>query len=124
MEKMDRGILIVDDLQFIRISIKEILEKNSFVVVGEAENGIEALEFFEKYKPDIMLLDITMPILSGLDALKILKSKYPQAKVIMCSAMGQQKYIIRAIQLGARDFVIKPFKAERLLSSIRKTMEM
>lgn len=119
---MDRGILIVDDLQFVRISIKEILEKNSFVVAGEAGNGIEALEFFEKYKPDLMLLDITMPILNGLDALKILKSKYPQAKVIMCSAMGQQKYIIRAIQLGASDFVIKPFKAERLLSSIRKTM--
>ena len=117
---MKSGVLIVDDLYFIRISIREILEKEKLPVAGEAENGLEALRFYEERKPDIVLLDITMPLMDGLTALKALKSKYPDAKVVMCSALGQQEYIIKAIQLGASDFVIKPFKPERLINSIKK----
>ncbi|MDX9802194.1 MAG: response regulator [Spirochaetia bacterium] len=119
---MKSGVLIVDDLQFVRISIKEVLEKEGIPVAGEAADGMAALEMYEKTRPDIVLLDITMPVMDGLSALKFLKTKYPESKVIMCSALGQQKYIIRAIQLGASDFVVKPFKPERLISSIRKTL--
>jgi two-component system chemotaxis response regulator CheY len=119
---MEKGVLVVDDLQFVRASIREILEKEGFYIAGEAENGLMALEMYERLKPGIMLLDITMPVMDGLSALKILKRKYPAAKVVMCSALGQQKYIIRAIQLGARDFVVKPFKPERLISSVRKAL--
>lgn len=119
---MKSGVLIVDDLQFVRVSIREILEKEGIRIAGEAENGLNALELFEEKKPDIVLLDITMPVMDGLTALKALKSRYPDSKVVMCSALGQQKYIIRAIQLGASDFVVKPFHPDRLVSSIRKTL--
>lgn len=119
---MSLKILVVDDLKFVRISIRDILEKEGFIVAGEAEDGAKALSAFEVLKPDIVLLDITMPVMDGLTALRLLKRKYPSSRVIMCSALGQQKYIIRAIQLGADDFVVKPFKKERLISSIRKTM--
>ena len=120
---MKSGVLIVDDLYFIRIAIREILEKEKLPIAGEAENGLEALRFYEEMKPDIVLLDIMMPLMDGLTALKVLKSKYPDAKVVMCSALGQQQYIIKAIQLGASDFVIKPFKPERLINSIKKAFE-
>ncbi|MCL2792348.1 MAG: response regulator [Spirochaetaceae bacterium] len=122
-KRMKSGILIVDDLYFVRLAIREILEKENMHIVGEAENGLHALQLFEEKKPDIVLLDITMPLMDGLTALKMLKSKYPGAKVVMCSALGQQKYIIKAIQLGASDFVVKPFKPERLINSIKKALE-
>ncbi len=119
---MKSGVLIVDDLQFVRVSIREILVKEGISVAGEAENGFRALELYEKLNPDIVLLDITMPLMDGLSALKLLKAKYPGSRVIMCSALGQQKYIIRAIQLGACDFVVKPFRPERLVNSIKKAL--
>ena len=119
---MKSGVLIVDDLYFIRISIREILEKEKVPIAGEAENGLQAIQLYEERKPDLVLLDITMPLMDGLTALQVLKSKYPEAKVVMCSALGQQKYIIKAIQLGASDFVIKPFKPERLINSIKKAV--
>ena len=121
---MKSGVLIVDDLYFIRILIRETLEKENIPVIGEAENGLQALELYEKVKPDIVLLDITMPVMDGLTALKALKSKYPEAKVVMCSALGQEKYIIKAIQFGASDFVVKPFKPERLINAIKKASEV
>ena len=120
---MKPKILIADDLEFVRITIREIIEKHGWSVSGEAENGKTALFMYEKNRPDILLLDISMPVMNGLTALKMLKDKYPEAKVIMCSALGQQKYIVKAIQLGAADFVVKPFKAERLISSISKVMK-
>ncbi len=119
---MKPRILIADDLEFVRITIREIIEKRDWLVAGEAENGKKAILMYEKIKPDILLLDISMPVMNGLTALKMLKDKYPDAKVIMCSALGQQKYIVKAIQLGASDFVVKPFKAERLISSISKVV--
>jgi two-component system chemotaxis response regulator CheY len=117
---MKSGVLIVDDLYFIRLAIRDVLEKGNVPITGEAENGLEAIKLFEELKPDIVLLDITMPVMDGLTALQLLKTKYPEAKVVMCSALGQQKYIIKAIQLGASDFVVKPFKPERLINSIKK----
>ncbi len=119
---MKPNILIADDLQFVRITIRDIIEKQGWTVSGEAENGKAAIMLYEKIKPDILLLDISMPVMNGLTALKLLKEMYPESRVIMCSALGQQKYIVKAIQLGAADFVVKPFKPERLISSIRKTM--
>ena len=121
---MKSGVLIVDDLQFVRISIKEILQREGIAVAGEAENGYVALKLYEEKKPDIVLLDITMPVMDGLTALKLLKAAYPESTVIMCSALGQQKYIIKAIQLGADDFVVKPFKSERLINAIRKALRI
>jgi two-component system, chemotaxis family, chemotaxis protein CheY len=119
---MKPKILIADDLQFVRITIRDIIERQGWSVTGEAENGKSAVLMYGKIHPDILLLDITMPVMNGLTALKMLKEIYPDSKVIMCSALGQQKYIVKAIQLGASDFVVKPFKAERLISSIRKVL--
>lgn len=119
---MKPKILIADDLQFVRITIRDIIERQGWYVTGEAENGKSAVLMYEKTHPDILLLDISMPVMNGLTALKMLKEIYPESKVIMCSALGQQKYIVKAIQLGASDFVVKPFKAERLISSIRKVL--
>lgn len=113
-------ILLVDDLSFMRDAIRNIVEKASMLVIAEAENGNEAVKLYTEHSPDIVLMDITMPVMNGLDSLKHIKNFDPRAKVIMCSAIGQQKYIIKSIQLGARDFIIKPFKPERILSAIKK----
>jgi two-component system chemotaxis response regulator CheY len=120
---MKNGILIVDDLFFIRAAIREILEEKGMPVAGEAENGLKALELYRDLSPDLVLMDITMPELDGLTALEILKTKYNDSKIIMCSALGQQKYIIKAINLGASDFIVKPFKPERLINSIKKSLK-
>jgi len=113
-------IILVDDLSFMRDAIRNIVEKEDMLVVGEAENGREAVKMYTELSPDIVLMDITMPVMNGLDSLKHIKDFDPGAKVIMCSAIGQQKYIIRSIQLGARDFILKPFKPERIISAITK----
>jgi len=105
-----------------RTILREIVEKGGFQVAGEASNGNEAVHQFVDKKPDIVLLDITMPEKDGLAALKEIKRLDHRAKVIMCSAMGQQKYIIRAIQLGAYDFIVKPFTEERVVSALQKAM--
>lgn len=112
--------LIIDDLHFMRTIIREILEQAGYIVVGEAENGEEGVFLYEKLKPDIVLLDITMPVMDGLTALKHILKKDPGSKIIMCSALGQQEYIIKAIQLGAKDFIVKPFNPERILSAVKK----
>jgi len=119
---MSLRIIIVDDLRFMRTIIHDVLESSGFIVAGEAENGIEGVALFEKVKPDLVLLDITMPKMDGITALKEIRKRDPQANVIMCSALGQQKYIIKAIQLGARDFIVKPFNPERILSAINKVV--
>jgi len=119
---MGARVLIVDDLSFIKIVIRDILEKTGFEVVGEASNGVEAIELFAKTKPDIVLMDITMPRMDGIQALKEIINLDKNAKVIMCSALGQQKLIIQAIQYGAKDFIVKPFKAERIVGAIKKVL--
>lgn len=120
---MKSKVLIVDDLAFVRMMIKDILVKHGYSVCGEAANGVEAIKKYIELKPDIVLLDITMPVMNGLDALQKIIASDPNAKVIMCSALGQQKLIISAIQAGAKDFIVKPFKEERLVSAIKKVLE-
>ena len=117
-------VLIVDDLAFIKLIIRDILEKRGLEVAGEASNGIEAVEMYIKLKPDVVLMDITMPRMDGIQSLSKIMSIDPNAKVIMCSALGQQKLIIQAIKLGAKDFIVKPFKAERIIGAIKKTLNL
>lgn len=116
------NILVVDDALFVRETIRRILEANGHVMVGEAENGREAIQKYEAIKPDIVLLDITMPVVSGLEALKGIKNVDPKAKVIMCSSMGQQDMVAESITYGALDFVIKPFKHDQVITAIDKAL--
>lgn len=115
-------VLIVDDAAFMRMMIKDILEKNGYQIVGEASNGIKAVEIYKAEKPDVVTMDITMPDMDGIEAVKEIKAFDPAAKIIMCSAMGQQTMVMDAIRSGARDFIVKPFQAERVLEAIRKAV--
>ena len=115
-------ILIVDDAAFMRMMIKDILTKNGFEVAGEAENGLRAIERYKELSPDLVLMDITMPEMDGIQALKNIKASDSGAKVIMCSAMGQQAMVIESIQAGAKDFIVKPFQAERVLEAVKKVV--
>lgn len=119
---MAKNILVCDDAAFMRMMIKDILVKNGFEVVGEAQDGVEAVEKYAELKPDLVTLDITMPEKDGLTALKEILSSDSDAKVIMCSAMGQQSMVIDAIQAGAKDFIVKPFQADRVLEAINKVL--
>lgn len=119
---MAEKILIVDDAAFMRMMIKDILTKNGFVIAGEASDGAEAVELYKETVPDLVTMDITMPDMNGIDALKEIKRIDPDAKVIMCSAMGQQAMVIDAIQAGAKDFIVKPFQAERVIEAIKKAL--
>lgn len=113
-------ILIVDDAAFMRMMIKDILEKNGFQIVGEANNGLKAVELYKKERPDVVTMDITMPDMDGIEAVKEIKAFDPAAKIIMCSAMGQQTMVMDAIKAGARDFIVKPFQPDRVLEAIKK----
>ena len=116
------SVLIADDAAFMRMMIKDILTKNGYEVAGEAENGAIAVSKYEETKPDLVLLDITMPEMDGIQALKQIKAKNPAANVIMCSAMGQQAMVIEAIQAGAKDFIVKPFQADRVVEAVKKVI--
>jgi len=115
-------VLIVDDAAFMRMMIKDILEKNGFEVIGEANNGIKAVELYKKERPDVVTMDITMPDMDGIEAVKAIKAFDPTAKVIMCSAMGQQTMVMDAIRAGAKDFIVKPFQADRVIEAIKKVV--
>ena len=119
---MAKNILIVDDAAFMRMMIKDILTKNGYNIAAEAENGKLAVDKYNEVKPDLVLMDITMPEMDGIQALKAIKGNDPNAAVIMCSAMGQQAMVIEAIQSGARDFIVKPFQAERVLEAVKKVV--
>lgn len=119
---MSKNILIVDDAAFMRMMIKDILEKNGYNVVGEAENGNVAIEKYKELQPDLVTMDITMPEKDGITALKEIRAYDSNAIVIMCSAMGQQAMVIDAIQAGAKDFVVKPFQAERVIEAVSKAL--
>ena len=120
---MAKNILICDDAAFMRMMIKDILTKNGYNVVGEAENGLKAVEKYQETKPDLVLMDITMPEMDGIQALKKTKQADPNASVVMCSAMGQQAMVIESIQSGARDFIVKPFQPDRVLEAVKKAVE-
>ena len=119
---MAKNILICDDAAFMRMMIKDILTKNGYNIAGEAENGVKAIEKYNELKPDLVLMDITMPEMDGISAVKEIKKIDPNAKIVMCSAMGQQAMVIEAIQAGARDFIVKPFQADRVLEAVRKAV--
>ncbi len=121
---MGINILIADDLQFIKLVLRDLLEKAGFRVVGEASNGEEAIELFLDKRPDVVLMDITMPKMDGLTALKKILKIDPGAKIIMCSALGQQTLIVQALKMGAKDFVVKPFRPERVVNSIKKILDI
>ncbi|HHX24029.1 MAG: response regulator [Tepidanaerobacteraceae bacterium] len=116
------GILIVDDAAFMRMMIRDILTKNGYKVSGEAENGMVAVQSYSELKPDLVIMDITMPELDGIEAVRRIKAADSSAKIIMCSAMGQQAMVIDAIQAGARDFIVKPFQPERVIEAVKKAL--
>lgn len=119
---MGKKILIVDDAAFMRMMIRDILSKNGYEVVGEAENGARAIERYKDLIPDLVIMDITMPEVDGIQAVKEIKKVNAEAKIIMCSAMGQQAMVIESIQAGARDFIVKPFQAERVVEAVKKVL--
>lgn len=114
-----KSILIVDDAAFMRLNLKNIF-KGEYEVVGEAENGKEAVEKYQELDPDIVTMDITMPVMNGIEAIKAIMDIDPEAKIVVCSAMGQQKIVVEAIQLGAKDFIVKPFQKDRVKEAIAK----
>jgi two-component system chemotaxis response regulator CheY len=115
-------ILICDDAAFMRMMLKDILVKEGYEVVGEAVNGADGVEKYNSLKPDLVTMDITMPEMDGIAALKAIKASDPSAKVIMCSAMGQQAMVVESIQAGAKDFIVKPFQRDRVAEAIRKAV--
>ncbi|MCL2767333.1 MAG: response regulator [Synergistaceae bacterium] len=119
---MSKKVLVVDDAAFMRMMLKDILTKNGFEIVGEAENGAVGIVAYQKFKPDIVTMDITMPEMNGIDAVKAIKTLDAGAKIVMVSAMGQQSMVIEAIQAGASDFIVKPFQPERVIDALTKVL--
>ena len=119
---MAARIMLADDLAFIKMVEKDALEKMGYKVVCDAKDGVEAVKLYQEMKPDVVIMDITMPKMDGLNALKAIMQYDHGAKVIMCSALGQQKLIVEAIKLGAKDFIVKPFKPERIISALQKVL--
>ena len=115
-------VLVVDDAAFMRISIKNTLTRNGFEVVGEAESGAIAVEKYKELSPDLVIMDITMPEVDGIQAVKEIKKIDKNAMVIMCSAMGQQAMVIESIQAGAKDFIVKPFQADRVVDAVKRVL--
>lgn len=111
-------VLIIDDAKFMRTTLSNIFKKHDFVVVGTAQNGEEGLALYKENQPDIVTLDITMPVMDGIQTLEEIMKFDPYAKVIMCSAMGQQKLVVDAIELGAKDFIVKPFDEQRVIQTV------
>lgn len=112
--------MITDDALFMRVTLKNILVQNGFEVVGEAQNGAEAIKLYGDLKPDLVTMDITMPEMDGLTALKEIRGKDPNAKVVMVTAMGQKAMVVEALQNGAKDFIVKPFQADRVVEAVNK----
>jgi two-component system chemotaxis response regulator CheY len=114
--------MIVDDAAFMRATLKDVITKGGYQVVAEAVNGKDALEKYKVHKPDVVTMDITMPEMDGLEALRQLMGINPGAKVIMCSAIGQQANVVEAIKNGAKDFIVKPFQPDRVLEALKKVL--
>lgn len=112
-------VLIVDDAAFMRLSIRTMLERNDFEIVGEAKDGLEAVQKYKELNPDIVTMDITMPKVTGVDALRVIMGYDPNAKIVMLSAMGQETMVKEAVLNGAKSFIVKPFKEEHLVKTLR-----
>lgn len=119
---MSKSVLIVDDAVVMRMMIKNILSKNGFEVVGEAQNGVEAVDKYQQLKPDLVTMDMVMPEMDGITAVKQIVSQDPAAKIIMCTSMGQQALVVEAIQAGAKSFITKPFQPNKILETIGKVL--
>ena len=119
---MNNTVLVCDDAVFMRTMIGDILTQAGLEVIGEADSGAQAVEKYKALKPDLVTMDIIMPEMGGIDAVREITTFDPQARVLMCSAMGQQALVAEAIQAGAKDFVVKPFEAARVLSAIQKAL--
>ena len=115
---MAKRILLVDDAAFMRKMIKDTLSKNGYTDLHEAVDGADAVEKFTELKPDLVIMDITMPNMDGLEALKAIRAKDGGANIVMCSAMGQESMVMDAVRSGAKDFIVKPFKAERVIKTV------
>jgi two-component system chemotaxis response regulator CheY len=120
---MKARVLIADDASFMRQMIREIIEPEGYEVVGEATDGVEAVEQFEELRPDLVTMDIVMPKRSGIDAVRGILEKTPDACVVMCSALGQETLVMEALQAGAKDFIVKPFKPDSVVSTLAKVLE-
>jgi len=116
------SILIVDDAAFMRINLKNILEKAGYEVVGQAENGKESIKKYKDLEPNLVTMDITMPEMDGIEAVKKIREINSEANIIMCSAMGQQSMVVEAIEAGAKDFIVKPFDDDRVIEAVEKAM--
>ncbi len=116
------SILIADDSMFMRMTLRRILQKAGYEIKAEAENGLQAVEKYKKYRPDLVTMDITMPIMEGIVAVKKIIQIDGDAKIIMCSAVGQKTLVTEAMRAGAKDFIVKPFQEERVLAAIQKLL--
>jgi two-component system chemotaxis response regulator CheY len=120
---MSLRVLVADDAAFMRQMIREIIEPEGFEVVGEASDGVEVVESYHQLEPDLVMMDIVMPKCSGIDAVKEIVAKVPGACIVMCSALGQETLVMEALQAGAKDFIVKPFKPDAVLSTLKKVSE-
>jgi two-component system chemotaxis response regulator CheY len=119
---MGKTVLICDDALFMRTMLGNILKQAGFEVIGEAENGVEAVDRYRELKPDLVTMDIVMPDKGGIDAVREIVQEDPGARILMCSAMGQQGLVVEAIQAGAKDFVVKPFQPSRVLEAVQRVL--
>ncbi len=117
---MAKRVLITDDALFMRVTLKNILEKGGYEVAGEASNGRESVEMYQQVKPDLVTMDITMPELDGISAVREIKKTDPNANIIMCTAMGQKQMVLEAVAAGAKDFIVKPFQPDKVIEALQK----
>ncbi|GAQ17354.1 chemotaxis protein CheY [Oceanobacillus picturae] len=116
-------VMVVDDANFMRVTLSTILKKENHDIVGEAADGAEAVKLYKELNPDLVTMDITMPVMNGIDAIKEIKSYDPHATIIVCSAMGQQKVVVEAIESGAKDFIVKPFDDSQVLETVNRLVK-
>lgn len=119
---MSSKIMVADDAAFMRMMVRDSLKKNGYTNILEAADGEIACQLYNSERPDLVIMDITMPNKTGIEALRDIKSKFPEAKIIMCSAMGQETMVVEAIRLGALDFIVKPFKPDRIIQAVSKVL--
>ncbi|MEA2713163.1 MAG: two-component system, chemotaxis family, chemotaxis protein CheY [Gemmatimonadales bacterium] len=119
---MNHTVLVCDDAIFMRTMISDILSQAGFEVVGEADSGVQAVAKYRQLKPDLVTMDIVMPDMGGIEAVREICKSDPEAKILMCSAMGQQALVVEAIQAGAKDFVVKPFQPSRVLEAVQRVL--
>jgi two-component system chemotaxis response regulator CheY len=120
---MGKKILIVDDAMFMRKLLSDILQKAGYEVVAEASNGEEAYHKYKEHMPDLVTMDITMPDVNGIEGVKMITEKFPDAKILMCSAMGQEGMVIDSVKAGAKGFIVKPFVGDKVIAEVQKLID-